>query len=104
MATDREVLTSCDGAKITEQTAKQAVSSALKVIESDGDLRRRSLPVRVFAQNPAQVSDTPRSSSANGGYSRDTLLTLSTHTETKAAFEDSPCLKGANKTSGKELR
>lgn len=97
MATDREILTSCGGTKITEQTA-------LKVVESDGDLRRRSLPVRVFAQNPAQASDTPRSSSANGECSRDTLLTLSMHTETKAAFEDSPCLNGANKASGNELR
>lgn len=103
MATDREILTSGGEVESTEQTLKQVVPPALKVVGSDGDLRSKSLSVRILTQNSAQLSDTPRSSSADGGYYRDTPLTLSLHTETKAAFEDSPRLR-VNETSGNEQR
>ncbi|KAL9953160.1 hypothetical protein ACROYT_G040531 [Oculina patagonica] len=99
MATDREILTSGGEVESTEQTLKQAVPPALKVVGSDGDLRSKNLSVRILMQNPAQ--DTPRSSSADGGSYRVTPLTLSLHTETKAAFEDSPRLR-VNDTSGNE--
>ena len=101
MATERENLTSGGETESKEQTLKQGVPSALKVVESDGDLRSRSFPVKIFAQNPVQVTDTPRSSSANGGCSRDTPLSL--HTETKAAFENFPRLR-VNKTASNKQR
>ena len=104
MATDRHILSSGGEAESTKQTFGQAVPPAFKIVDSDSDLRRRSLPVRMFPENPAQAADTPRSSSANDGCSRDTLLALSLHAETKAAFEDSQLHLRTCKTSGNEQR
>lgn len=77
--------------------AGKAIPSALKVVESDDDLRRKSVPARMFAS--AHTTDTSRSCSANGTCSRDTPLTL--HRETKAAFEDTPLV---NKTVENEKK
>lgn len=71
-----------------EQTG--CISSGLKVVESDTDLRRRSLPSRIFSPNlGVKTINTPRSCSANGTCSTDTPITLSLPIEAKAAFEDS---------------
>lgn len=91
MATDDLQISSSGGeTENTDQTFRQAVQSALKVVESDSDLRRKSLPATMFAQNAGQITDTLRSVSANDACSCDPPLALSIHRATKAAFEDSP--------------
>ena len=76
----------------TDQTFRPAVQSARKVVESDSDLRRKRLPSTMFTQNAGQITDTPRSASADRARSNDTPLALSIRRATKAAFEDSPLL------------
>lgn len=89
MATDDSQIS---GSSAEPENAEQAILSALKGAESDNDLRRGSLPVRMLTQNQFDTTDTRRSFSANGKCSRDTPLTLNLHRETKAAFEHLPFL------------
>ncbi|XP_073250041.1 uncharacterized protein [Porites lutea] len=97
---------------VQEDISKLATtSSGLKVVESDGDLRRKSLPS--IAPLNLQVSSTmeaPRSCSANDAYSQDTSLMacLLPSIETKAAFEDNspllPSQAGVKAKSGDEFK
>ena len=93
---------------VQEDINKQATtSSGLKVVESDSDLRRKSLPS--IAQLNLEVSsamEAPRSCSANDAYSQDTpqMACLLPSIETKAAFEDnSPLLPGQADVKAKRL-
>lgn len=80
----------------TDQTFRPATSpsvqSALKVVENDSDLQRKSFSATMFTQNAGQITDTPRSVSAEGACSNDPPLALSIHRAPKAAFQDSPHL------------
>ena len=93
---------------VQEDISKLATtSSGLKVVESDSDLRRKSLPS--IAPLNLQVSSTmeaPRSCSANDAYSQDTshMACLLPSIETKAAFEDnSPLLPSQAGVKAKRL-
>ena len=79
----------------TESVEQTGISSELKAVESDSNLRRKSLPYRYI--------DTYRSCSADGTYSRDTPLTISLPRETKTAFEDSTVINDI-KAGDKEKR
>ena len=104
MATDDLQISSSGGeTENTDQTFREAVQSAFKVVESESDIRRKSLPATTFAQNAGQITDTLRSVSANGASSFDPSLALSIHRATKAAFEDSPRQR-VDKTGDKKKR
>ena len=82
---------------VQEDISKRATtSSGLKVVESDSDLRRKSLPsIAPLNLEVSSAMEAPRSCSANDAYSQDTphMSCLLPSIETKAAFEDnSPLL------------
>lgn len=93
---------------VQEDISKQATtSSGLKVVESDSDLRRKSLPsIAPLNLEVSSAMEAPRSCSANDAYSQDTphMACLLASIETKAAFEDnSPLLPSQADVKAKRL-
>ncbi|CAH3167589.1 unnamed protein product [Porites lobata] len=83
---------------VQEDISKKATTlSGLKVVESESDLRRKSLPsIAPLNFEVGSAMEAPRSCSANDAYSHDDtphMACLLPSIETKAAFEDnSPLL------------
>ena len=93
---------------VQEDISKQATtSSGLKIVESDSDLRRKSLPsIAPLNLEVSSAVEAPRSCSANDAYSQDTphMACLLPSIETKAAFEDnSPLLPSQADVKAKRL-
>ena len=89
-----------------EDIGKQATtSSGLKVVESDSDLRRKSLPFIAPLNLEVSAMEAPRSCSANDAYSaQDTSHMVCLPMETKAAFENiSPLLRSQAGAKAKRL-
>ncbi|CAH3014386.1 unnamed protein product [Porites evermanni] len=97
---------------VQEDVSKLATtSSGLKVVESDSDLRRKSLPsITPLNLQVSSAMEAPRSCSANDAYSQDTshMACLLPSIETKAAFEDNsplfPSQAGVKAKSGDEFK
>ena len=94
---------------VQEDISKQATtSSGLKVVESESDLRRKSLPsIAPLNFEVGSAVEAPRSCSANDAYSHDDtphMACLLPSIETKAAFEDnSPLLPSQADVKAKRL-
>ena len=94
---------------VQEDISKQATtSSGLKVVESESDLRRKSLPsIAPLNFEVGSAMEGPRSCSANDAYSPDDtphMACLLPSIETKAAFEDnSPLLPSQADVKAKRL-
>lgn len=94
---------------VQEDISKRATtSSGLKVVESESDLRRKSLPsIAPLNFEVDSAMEAPRSCSANDAYSHDDtphMACLLPSIETKAAFEDnSPLLPSQADVKAKRL-